>query len=379
MSAAGSSASLPRLGREEILQQQERLRGSFPLEAVFSRLDLIVLLLNRQRQIVERYPVNAFGKSTKLEEILGLRPGEALGCVHSASGPDGCGTGRACRLCGVVPAVEECFNEQIPVKRRCMLRTNGGDSRMEGAEYRVTAVPFPWEEEPFVLLYFEDRSEEKRRLMMERLFFHDVLNTASGLKLSLELLEKKEIPEDVRRDVHHLIGVSRALINEIDDQKTLASAENGTLQLRRDFIHSLELLEMVQHEFSGLAEKYGVELEIAGFSEVFSLISDARLLKRVLGNMVKNAIEASVPKEKVLLGCSETKEGTWFSVKNAAVIDEDVALHIFSRSFSTKGENRGLGTYSIKLLGESYLGASVGFTSRAEEGTEFYIVFSGNR
>ncbi len=373
---AGDSALTPRLSREDILRQQESLRTSFPLEEVFSRLDLIVLLLNRQRQIVERYPLDAFGHSQGLEETLGLRPGEALGCIHSTTGPDGCGTGKACRLCGVVQAVEECFEEQIPVKRRCMLRTGKPGAKFEGAEYQVTTVPFPWADEKFVLLYFEDRSEENRRLMMERLFFHDVLNTASGLKLSLELLERKEMPADIREDVHKLIGVSQSLLNEIGDQKTLAGAENGTLQLRRDFIHSTEMLAMLCHEFAGVAERRGVALEIAPFSEVFSLISDAGLLERVLGNMVKNAIEASQKGELVILTCSDAKEGPRFMVRNMAVIDEDVALHIFTRSFSTKGENRGFGTYSMKLLGESYLGGSVTFTSRAGEGTEFSITFS---
>ncbi len=373
---AGDSALTPRLGKEEILRQQESLRTSFPLEEVFSRLDLIVLLLNRQRQIVERYPADAFGRSEGLEETLGMRPGEALGCVHSVSGPDGCGTGKACRLCGVVQAVEECFEEQIPVKRRCMLRTGKTDTRLEGSEYQVTAVPFPWADNQFVLLYFEDRSQENRRLMMERLFFHDVLNTASGLKLSLELLEKKNMPADIREDVRKLIGVSQSLLNEIGDQKTLAGAENGTLQLRRDFIHSTEMLDMLCNEFAGMAEKSGVILEVAPFSEVFSLISDAGLLERVLGNMVKNAIEASGAGEVVTLACSDAAEGSRFMVRNPAVIDEEVALHIFTRSYSTKGENRGLGTYSMKLLGESYLGGSVAFTSRPAEGTEFSITFS---
>ena len=54
----------------------------------------------------------------------------------------------------------------------------------------------------------------------------------------------------------------------------------------------------------------------------------------------------------------------------------DAQLQIFQRSFSTKGSGRGVGTYSIKLLGEQYLRGRVGFTSSETDGTAFYGVFS---
>ena len=46
---------------------------------------------------------------------------------------------------------------------------------------------------------------------------------------------------------------------------------------------------------------------------------------------------------------------------------------IFQRSFSTKGSpGRGLGTYAMKLFGESVLGGQVDFETGAE-GTTFWI------
>jgi sensor histidine kinase regulating citrate/malate metabolism len=49
----------------------------------------------------------------------------------------------------------------------------------------------------------------------------------------------------------------------------------------------------------------------------------------------------------------------------------EVQLQIFQRSFSTKGKGRGVGTYSMKLLTERYLGGKLAFTSAAGEGTTF--------
>jgi sensor histidine kinase regulating citrate/malate metabolism len=53
------------------------------------------------------------------------------------------------------------------------------------------------------------------------------------------------------------------------------------------------------------------------------------------------------------------------------VIPRDVQLQLFKRSFSTKGEGRGLGTYSMKLLTERYLNGRVGFRTSESAGTTF--------
>jgi sensor histidine kinase regulating citrate/malate metabolism len=49
-------------------------------------------------------------------------------------------------------------------------------------------------------------------------------------------------------------------------------------------------------------------------------------------------------------------------------------MQVFMRSFSTKGTQRGLGTYSMKILGEQHLGGTVDFTTSDTEGTTFFII-----
>ena len=61
------------------------------------------------------------------------------------------------------------------------------------------------------------------------------------------------------------------------------------------------------------------------------------------------------------------------NVKSEMFISKEVQLQVFQRSFSTKGNGRGIGTYSIKLLSENYLNGKVGFTSSVSEGTVFFV------
>ncbi len=59
-------------------------------------------------------------------------------------------------------------------------------------------------------------------------------------------------------------------------------------------------------------------------------------------------------------------------VHNPGEMAEEVKLQLFKRSFSTKSSaGRGIGTYSMKLFGERYLGGKVTFRSSAEGGTAF--------
>ena len=54
-------------------------------------------------------------------------------------------------------------------------------------------------------------------------------------------------------------------------------------------------------------------------------------------------------------------------------MSQEAQLQVFQRSFSTKGRGRGLGTYSVKLLSERYLGGRVSFSSTPEAGTVFRL------
>ncbi|MBU1735589.1 MAG: ATP-binding protein, partial [Verrucomicrobia bacterium] len=118
----------------------------------------------------------------------------------------------------------------------------------------------------------------------------------------------------------------------------------------------------------------GKHLIFRPVDQAISINTDATLLGRVLSNMTKNALEASALGESVTIGFERLDdEEVRFSVHNPAVMPREVQLQIFQRSFSTRGEGRGLGTYSIKLITERYLHGSANFTSKEGEGTFFYV------
>ena len=108
-------------------------------------------------------------------------------------------------------------------------------------------------------------------------------------------------------------------------------------------------------------------------SAELTLNTDPVLLRRILGNMIKNALEAIPEGERVTVDCARKKGKVSVRVRNPGMMTSDVRRQVFQRSFSTKGRGRGLGTYSMKLLGEKYLGGKVSFSSAMKEGTTFCL------
>jgi signal transduction histidine kinase len=131
----------------------------------------------------------------------------------------------------------------------------------------------------------------------------------------------------------------------------------------------------------GLLSSYAIHelaagrlLELEPGSDEIEFVVDKTLLGRVLGNLVKNAIEASEPGDTISVGSIKAAtDRIEFWVHNVAVMPEHVRMQVFQRSFSTKGHGRGIGTYSVKLLTERYLEGTVSFTSRPGTGTIFRV------
>ena len=234
----------------------------------------------------------------------------------------------------------------------------------------MTARPLEQDGHHYVLFAVIDISHEKRRSVLERIFFHDILNTAGGMLGVAELLRTGTAAEvaDFKDTVSLL---ANSLVDEIRAQQMLLAAERGELKLQPERIQSLTLLFEIRNTYINHDVCIGRMVEVDPNSDLVVFVSDARLVRRVLGNMVKNALEGCRPGETVTLSCRSIPDSVEFSVHNPGVMPRKVQLQVFQRSFTSKGDGRGLGTYSMKLLTEQYLQGSVSFESTPEYGTVF--------
>lgn len=354
---------------ERILAQYRTLCGHF-IAQTLDAIPVIVLLLNNRRQVVLANHQTLQATRMSLEWVLGKRPGEAFGCVHAHSEPGGCGTTEFCAKCGAVRAVLMGLEGQKSVQECSMLRR--GDMGVEALDLEISSSPILVDGVDYLLFCVQDLSDLKRRRTLERLFFHDMLNTTGGLRGLMDML-RQEVPEVLREDAEFIYTTLNRQVEELLSQKDLMAAENNELTPVFSALQSRELLDGAAKMGASLSQARGKAIRVLPESASAQFVSDHTLVRRVLGNMVKNALEASIAGECVTLSCHAEQGRILFRVHNPMGMTDDVRLRVFKRNFSTKGLGRGLGTYGMKLLSEHYLGGEVDFTTREGEGTTFTL------
>jgi CheY-like chemotaxis protein/nitrogen-specific signal transduction histidine kinase len=354
------------------IHRQSKLFPDEPVVRQFMEvIPSIVTVLNRERQIVfaNHRLLDWLGmKPSQMADVYGRRPGEVLACSHAFENEGGCGTTRFCSTCGAVKAILSSQAHTEDVQECRILQTPDGFA----LDLKIRTAPFRLGDEWFTIFVVQDISHEKRKAILERLFFHDVLNTTGGLKGATELIRGAGAGE--LKELHGIIrGLTDALIEEIQAQRQLVAAESNDLVLHPVVVDAAALLDEVADHYTRHDIAAGRHLQVDPNAWQGSILTDRTIFRRVVGNMVKNALEASRAGDGVSLGCERSDGEIAFWVHNPGFVSEEVQLQIFQRSFSTKGEGRGLGTYSIKLFAEQYLKGSVSFTTSRDAGTTFRV------
>jgi signal transduction histidine kinase len=218
-------------------------------------------------------------------------------------------------------------------------------------------------------LFSELKLARERRRNLESIFFHDIYNVIGGIRGAAELLPNSD-PAYKQELCRIIVEASDQAADEIEIQKTMAAMENHELQVNPSPINSKTLLEQVVECYRHHKAGQDRTIAVGSTSQEVLFESDQALLSRVLGNMIKNALEATALGGTVTVGCAQVRGGIEFWVHNPGVVPEKSRKRIFHRSVSAKGPGRGMGTYSMRVLSEQLRG-KVSFTSLEGEGTTF--------
>lgn len=365
-------ASPDRQSYYEISKMSNILSERTDLTMFLNALPDIILVLNVNRQIIfaNETAKNALG----IEDLsfIGQRPGELISCIHSFETSSGCGTSIACQYCGAVNAVLYAQKEKNIVQRDSRITTIS-NGRLHAMDFHVSARQVEFENSSVTIVYLKDIHEENRRKSLERIFFHDVLNSIAAIHAGATLLhdEYQQIAPDY---IIPMLAATEYLIDEVTKQRDFISMENGDLSVEFDVINSEVFIKELISLFSKSDVCRNKTIEYLGdYSESVIFRSDPVLLRRVISNAMKNALEASEKNQTVSVSATKMEGNLVFAIKNSTVMPDDVKSQVFQRSFSTKGHGRGLGTYSMRVLIQEYLRGSISFVSTVESGTIFRI------
>jgi signal transduction histidine kinase len=364
-------APAERGSRDDLLAVAASVRRECALIDLLHLVPDMVMVLNPNRQIVyaNRAVLTSAGAGS-LDDVMGRRPGEVWNCRHASETPGGCGTTAACEYCGALNGILLSSAGQ-PAVEECRILADG-EEREEALDLRVWANPVVFGGEPCTFVAAVNIADEKRRAVLERVFLHDILNTATALRGFSRLLGADAVDEEDRGEFVERIGaLSDRIIDEIEGHRELMAAESGSLEVQRRRVHVRQVVDDVFAAYNRPDMLNRRVLRIAVDCADVAIESDPGLLGRIVGNMVKNAIEASSPGDTVTIGCRAVGRDVQLWVHNPASMPSHVRSQVFKRSFSTKGPGRGLGTYSMKFLTERCLGGRIWFSSTEDRGTTF--------
>jgi K+-sensing histidine kinase KdpD len=358
---------------EQILREYELVGSQKFFAEIFGAMAGIGAIIDNNRQIVYANDdfLSLLGVNT-LEPILGKRPGEAISCLHSAEEPSGCGTSNSCAYCGAVNAILESQKTGIKSIKEAHISTIS-EGKHKSWDLNIISTPISFNGDQFSVLILQDISDIKRRAALERIFFHDLLNSVGGLNGLLTILKEGTNPEETHELIDLSEEASRNIIEEILVQRQLREAENGELKVNIGLTNSIELLDSTIGKIGFHEAGKNRRIVKSDKSVNIDFETDKILLQRVIINLLKNALEATESTGTVTAGIGNNEDKITFWVKNEQVMSEDVRMQMFQRSFSTKGDGRGIGTYSIRLLTENYLKGKVSFISNETDGTIFSL------
>jgi K+-sensing histidine kinase KdpD len=354
-----------RNSEDEINRQAESILNSPAFGTLLEDIPNMIIIMNSRRQII--YMNKKFSEVVDKSSPNGTvskRPGECLLCVHAASGEYGCGSTDFCRVCGFANTIQK-SERGAKAKGECNVTLTHGET----LTFSVHTIPFSHEGNQYVFAYMQDISDFKTRQMLENIFLHDINNSITALNGLNEMIN--DLPSEESKSI--INELSLRLTDEIHSYRLITEAENHSLSIVVTEVDIDELIENVIRSLLNIRSLRNRKVKFA--KSGYTLLTDETLLRRVMINTIKNAMEASSDDEEILIYLTlEDKSGYYkFSVRSYPIIPRDVQLQLFQRSFSTKGMGRGWGTYSIRLLTERYLGGRVDFVSDKKHRTIFTV------
>ena len=141
-----------------------------------------------------------------------------------------------------------------------------------------------------------------------------------------------------------------------------------------------DVVESALESFRDRAERIGVvidsQIDCAG-----SMLGDAEQLRRVLINLVGNALDAldesitAYPRIEVRMGENLAGTEVWVRIKdNGPGIDSDAVSRLFSPFYTSRVDGTGLGLSISKRIVDAH-GGDIEVTSVPGEGAEFLLTF----
>jgi signal transduction histidine kinase len=222
------------------------------------------------------------------------------------------------------------------------------------------------------------------RLDLSHMVIHDLRNPLANILLGTQILQMREVDARTRVKLEQIEYAGHRLETMIDSLLITAKLESGKLALQPEPVELAKLIHAVQAEFQLIAQQQQVELVtiIAPAFEALTVNGDALLLRRVLDNLLSNALKFSPPQTTVQITLLAQADRILLQVADQGQgIDPELRTQIFAKfevgQHLPQVKQMGLGLAFCKLVIEAHDG-TITVDDHLPQGTVFTVALPDN-
>jgi two-component system, sensor histidine kinase and response regulator len=235
----------------------------------------------------------------------------------------------------------------------------------------------------------EDLKEQNRVLQenlrlkedVDRIIRHDLKTPLNVVMWVPDLLNAEgNLSADQIKMLNMLKRAGFSMLQIINNSINLLKMERGEYQVQAEPVNILTPLSQIKNEMQGLMRTKHLNflIHLNGKApcenDTFTIQGEEILFYTMLGNLIKNAMEASPNGETVSVSLTDEKD---FCIRmhNQGVVPENIRNRFFEKYVTgNKRIGTGLGTYSARLIAET-LSGSIDFETSEKAGTTVSIRF----
>ncbi len=209
---------------------------------------------------------------------------------------------------------------------------------------------------------------------------HDLKGPLGAIITSTDLVIEEEPGKFVEDMVLRIASCARTCINLVDELLSAKRLQDGMMEIHPDWIDLLEPTNEVFLDFESVAKSKGITFNLLKGSLFVPAFVDALAVKRILANLIGNALKFTPRNGEVTIEIDKTKQGAVLKVgDNGAGISPEKQARLFEMfgrlPEHTKIEGTGLGLYITKKLVDMQ-GAKLELKSSAGAGSVFSVRFN---
>ncbi|MEO6697843.1 MAG: heavy metal sensor histidine kinase [Paraperlucidibaca sp.] len=198
---------------------------------------------------------------------------------------------------------------------------------------------------------------------------HELRTPVNNLMTQTQVvLSKPRTSDDYQETLYSNLEEFERLARMISDMLFLAKADNGLIIPHREAVHLAREVSAVFEFYDALAAERNLTLQLSGSAEVSG---DALMLRRVISNLVSNAVRHAAVDSVIAVEVSATAGVAQLAIENTGeTIAEQHLPHVFERFYRVNSsrqrseEGAGLGLAITKSIIEAHKG-SIGVVSDA--------------